>query len=244
MSFDWLFAPAEWADGQLENVLAGSPLFVAVLLAAALGLRHAADPDHLIAVTSLVATRAGTVRDAAVLGAYWGLGHTTTLIAIGLPLIALDRGLPRGVERTAEQAVGLVIVALGTLALFRWMRGFVRLRWHRHGRQLGHRHVTHGPHEHSGGRSQVSSFAIGMLHGLAGTGAVVLVLVAALDSRGEAAVALAVFAPMSIASMAGCSAGWAAITLRAGQTRSLHAFAAPALGLLSVSFGLWYAGLG
>ena len=75
MSLHLLFEPFERADAWLTRLLEGAPLLVALAIAFILGLRHASDPDHLVAVTSLVAADDGDASRAARLGAWWGLGH-------------------------------------------------------------------------------------------------------------------------------------------------------------------------
>ncbi len=75
-----------------------------------LGLRHASDPDHLVAVTSLVAAEGGDTRKAARLGAWWGVGHAGALLAIGIPLIAFKTELPAVARVGAEKAIGVVIL--------------------------------------------------------------------------------------------------------------------------------------
>ncbi len=117
MSFEVLFEPLESIDAWLAGLLAGAPLAVSLAIAFVLGLRHASDPDHLVAVTSLVAAEDGDVRGAARLGAWWGLGHAATLLAIGLPLIALKSELPAWLERGAETGIGLVILVLAARVL-------------------------------------------------------------------------------------------------------------------------------
>lgn len=71
-----------------------------------MGLRHASDPDHLVAVTSLVAAEGRGTRDATRLGAWWGLGHGLTLLALGVPLIVFKSAMPAWLESGAEKAVG------------------------------------------------------------------------------------------------------------------------------------------
>ena len=100
-------------DGWLTDLMTGAPLLVALGAAFLLGLRHATDPDHVVAVTSLVAADDGDVRGA------WGLGHAGTLLAAGLPLIALKGELPPSLERGAETAVGVVIVLLAARVIYR-----------------------------------------------------------------------------------------------------------------------------
>ena len=106
MGFEWLFGPVEHADEWLTGLFDGVPLLVALLIALALGLRHASDPDHLVAVTSLMASEDADTRAAARLGAWWGAGHAATLLLIGAPLILFRSELPLWLERGAEKAVG------------------------------------------------------------------------------------------------------------------------------------------
>ena len=75
-----------------------------------LGPRHASDPDHLVAVTSLVAADGGDARGAARLGAWWGVGHAAALLLLGIPLIVFKSELPAWLESGAEKAIGLVII--------------------------------------------------------------------------------------------------------------------------------------
>ncbi len=88
IDFEFLFRPVEELDAWITGLFAGAPLLVALGIAFVLGLRHASDPDHLVAVTSLVAADDGGTRSATRLGAWWGLGHAAILVALGVPLIA------------------------------------------------------------------------------------------------------------------------------------------------------------
>src|ERR671910_919701 len=108
MSFDFLFTPVEQLDRLITGLFQGAPLVVALGIALLLGLRHASDPDHLVAVTSLVAADDGDTRKAARLGAWWGVGHAGALLVIGIPLIAFKTELPVWFESGAEKAIGLV----------------------------------------------------------------------------------------------------------------------------------------
>jgi ABC-type nickel/cobalt efflux system permease component RcnA len=242
----------EAIDAWLTSLIEGAPLLVALAIAFVLGLRHASDPDHLVAVSSLVAAEDGDVRAATRLGAWWGVGHALTLLLVGLPLIALKEELPDWLERAAETGVGLVILALGLRVLVKWVRGDYRAGPHRHDeydqrhRAHDHRHLRHGAasaHHHRHVRSPRQAFGIGMLHGLAGTGAVVVLLIAALPGRVEAAAALAVFAPMSILSMALFTSAFAWVLTRPVVAPLYRTVLVPALGAFGLVFGLWYAGI-
>jgi ABC-type nickel/cobalt efflux system permease component RcnA len=242
---DVLFQPVESLDEWLTSLIDGAPLLVALAIAFVLGLRHASDPDHLVAVSSLVAADDGDVRAATRLGAWWGSGHALTLLVVGLPLIALKEQLPAWLERGAETGVGLVILALGVRVLVKWLRGDYRASPHHH-HEHDHRHLRHGEgsaHHHRHVRSPRQAFGIGMLHGLAGTGAVVVLLIAALPGRVEAAAALAVFAPMSIVSMAIFTSAFAWVLTRPVVAPLYRTVLVPALGAFGLVFGLWYAGI-
>jgi ABC-type nickel/cobalt efflux system permease component RcnA len=245
MSFDFLFKPVEELDAWLTGILDGAPLLVALLVAFVLGLRHASDPDHLVAVTSLVAAEDGDTRKAARLGAWWGAGHASVLLMIGLPLIFLKSQLPAWLESGAEKAVGVVILALGARVMLKWLRGDYRSGAHAHPRAHPmRRHLRRGgPHGHTRVRSPAQAMSIGMLHGLAGTGAVVLLLIAALPTKLEAALALGLFAPMSAVSMAACTATFAWVLTRPAIEPVYRTVLIPGLAVFGLSFGLWYTGL-
>jgi ABC-type nickel/cobalt efflux system permease component RcnA len=244
MNFEFLFKPVEELDALLTGLFDGAPLLVALGVAFLLGLRHASDPDHLVAVTSLVASEDGDTRKAARLGAWWGVGHAGALLAIGIPLIAFKTELPAGLESGAEKAIGVVIVLLAARVIYKWARGDYRATAHEHHEGHGRRrHLRRGgAHAHAKPRTRGQAISIGLLHGLAGTGAVVLLLIAALPSRLEAGLALAVFAPMSIASMAALTAAFAWVLTRPLIEPVYRTVLIPALGLFGVMFGVWYIG--
>jgi hypothetical protein len=244
MNFDFLFEPFEHVDEQLTSLFDGAPTLAVVALALVLGLRHASDPDHLVAVTSLVATGAAEVRDAARIGAWWGLGHAATLLALGLPLIALRAELPSSFEEAAERLVGVVIIVLAARVVVCWARGGYRVESHRHPPATVHRHVSTGPHSHPRvPREAAQAAAVGTLHGLAGTGAIVVLLITAIPSQEAALAALLVFAPMSVVSMALCTGAFAWLFTRRRVAPVFRRVLMPAMGLFGLLFGVWYAGL-
>jgi high-affinity nickel permease len=253
VSFEFLFQPLEQLDLWIEGLFNGAPLLVALGIALMLGLRHASDPDHLVAVTSLVAADGGDTRAATRLGAWWGVGHGLTLLVIGLPLIFFKSELPAWLETGAEKTVGVVILFLAARVIYKWMKGDYRMTAHAHravhADELGgherRRHLRRGDggHAHRHVRSPRQAFGIGMLHGLAGTGAVVLLLIAALPTQLEAAAALAVFAPMSVASMALLTGVFAWVLTRPIVEPVYRTVLIPALGVFALMFGAWYTGL-
>jgi high-affinity nickel permease len=235
VDFDFLFKPFEHLDELLTSMLDGEPLLVVLALAVLLGLRHASDPDHLVAVTSLVAAGSTDVRGAARIGAWWGAGHAATMVVLGLPLIVLSTQLPSWLETAAERLVGVVILLLAARLLVKWVRGGYRAERHSHPPGVVHRHLHTGEHTHAA--------AVGTLHGLAGTGAIVLLLIAALPTTEIAIAALLVFAPMSVLSMAAMTAAFAWFFTRPLMDPLFRRVLMPLMGALGLLFGAWYAGL-
>lgn len=124
--------------------------------------------------------------------------------------------------------------------LAKWLRGDYRLS--HAGEDHHHRHLHQGGHEHEG-RTPHQAAAIGVVHGLGGTGAIVVLLIAALPTRVEAAAALALFAPMSILSMAGITGLYAWVLTRRLIEPVYRTVLIPLLGMFGLAFGAWYAGL-
>jgi cytochrome c biogenesis protein CcdA len=243
-------------DQGIAGLGEGAGLAVCLIVALLLGLRHATDPDHLTAVSTLVASDpAGGVRRARRLGLAWGAGHALTLVALGLPVVLLGGGLPDSVQAAAEIAVGVLIVVLALRLLVRWHHGYFHVHEHRHG-EVVHAH----PHAHEGeplethpsrhvhdhpeelGRSPAAAFGIGLVHGVGGSGGAGILLVGAVSDGPEAAAALLVFAAATAISMALLSTLVGSALVRPPLWRRLGA-AAPVMGGGSLVFGLWY-GLG
>ena len=130
-------------DGWLVSFSDGATLLVVIAVAILLGLRHASDPDHLAAVTTLIASEKDheRLRKAGIMGLLWGAGHGTTLVLIGVPLVLFNRYLPETVQQAAETLIGLIIVALAARLVFQWRRGPLHAHVHTHDGGQAHRHV-------------------------------------------------------------------------------------------------------
>jgi sulfite exporter TauE/SafE len=233
-------------DNTLSHLAAGHGAAVVILVAFALGLRHASDPDHLVAVSTLVAgTREGAARAAGRLGAAWGAGHATTLLALGLPILLVRAYIPTQVQSAAEVLIGLVIVALALRMLARWRAGAYHVHLHRHDGRVHthvHSHAEAPSHAHVHPvRTPAQAFSIGLLHGIAGSGAVAVLLIAAVPNRAVAAVALVVLA-------LGCALSMTALSVVVGRIFTAHVArrrlvaAIPTLAGTALLFGAWYVG--
>src|SRR5919197_1678323 len=113
-------------DQLISGFGAGGGLLVVLGVALLLGLRHATDPDHLVAVSTLLATESDRpARRATRLGLAWGVGHASSLVALGIPVVLLGGHVPRPVQETADVLVGAVIMALALRLVRHWRRGGV-----------------------------------------------------------------------------------------------------------------------
>ena len=228
-------------DDRIASFSDGTTLLVVVAVAIVLGLRHAADPDHLAAVSTLIASeRDRAARRAGALGLAWGLGHATSLFAFGLPIVLYRAYLPAAAQSGAETLVGVLIVGLAVWLLVRWRRGLFHVHGHDHDGGP-HTHVHTHPHAHPArARTPWQACVIGLVHGLGGSAGVGILLLSAIPSHALAVAALALFALFTAVSMAALSTGLGLTLTRAPLRRSFHRLA-PVLGLVSLAFGLWYA---
>jgi ABC-type nickel/cobalt efflux system permease component RcnA len=222
-----MFGLDDWIAGLSD----GASFAVVVLVATLLGLRHATDPDHIAAVTTLIASgRERATRSAARLGAWWGLGHAVTLVLFGVPILVGGRYLPERLQQSAETAVAALIVFLALRLLVRWRHGYLNLHAHPHP-DHDHRHAV---------RTPAGAFGIGLVHGMGGSAGVGILLLAAIPSQTAALVALVILALFTAVSMTIVTSGFG-WTLSLRPVAGAVAASVPAIGLSSLAFGLWYA---
>jgi ABC-type nickel/cobalt efflux system permease component RcnA len=231
-------------DDLIASYSDGAAVWLVLLVAILLGLRHATDPDHLAAVTTLVAgTREQVARTAAGLGLAWGAGHALTLFAFGLPILLLDKYLPERVQQAAETAIAFVIAYLAVRLLVRWRRGAFHVHEHDHAGTTHshlHGHAAERGHGHAHrARTKLGAFGIGLVHGMGGSAGVGILLVAAIESTWLSVAALALLAIFTGVSMTLVSTGFGA-TLASRPAQASFELVAPALGVASLAFGVWY----
>ena len=236
-------------DGWLEGFMHGpASLGVILLISALLGLRHASDPDHLAAVTTLIASEEDLdkIRKAGFMGLLWGAGHGTTLVLIGLPLVLFNRYLPEVVQQAAEALIGAIIILLAVRLLLRWRWGLFHVHHHSHGGEP-HRHVhSHAgeadeAHEHAHKRrTPLGAYGVGLIHGIGGSGGLTLLLLSTISDKAQAAGALLLFAAGTAVSMALLSTAFG-LAIAGGPLGRNFERVAPVLGVLGVAFGAWYA---
>jgi len=232
-----------------------------------LGMRHATDPDHVIAVTTIV-SRQRSIRHAALIGVLWGMGHTITILVVGSAIILFGLVIPPRVGLTMELSVGLMLILLGILSLsgiMRWIKETVTpFQPGQHAHPHGHGDYIHShPHGHSpekhghaedatpvgwmdrtfgrlGFYQVVRPLAVGIVHGLAGSAAVALLVLTTIRVPSWAVLYLLVF---GIGTVAGMMLITAAIAVPFAFSESrfavLNRSLGMASGLLSLAFGLF-----
>jgi high-affinity nickel permease len=222
---------------------------MALPLGFVLGLRHALDADHVVAVSTLASQHRSVVRSC-LLGTFWGAGHTAALLAVSLLMIVFKVTISPALERSLETAVGVVLVLLGGHVLLRVLGdGTLHAHEHAHGgRPHRHWHVhlgaaagTEESHGHThllrlGGRP----FLVGLLHGMAGSAALMLLALAAIPSPLGILLYVLVFGVGSTLGMLVVS-GLIGLpmALTAGRSRAAHVGLQVAAGAASVALGLW-----
>jgi len=183
-----------------------------LLLGFLLGMRHALESDHVAAVASL-ATRSTSVTDSVRLGAVWGLGHTLTLFVFGSMVLLMDSMIPQRLALGLEFAVGLMLVLLGIDVLWRVMHERVHFHMHRHGNGIRHIHAhshaderghpgIHRHHHPDRAAFPLRALFVGLMHGMAGSAALILLTLQAVDTPWTGMFYIALFGIGSIAGMA------------------------------------------
>lgn len=237
-----------------------------------IGMKHATEADHLAAVATL-ATRSHSTWDALRQGAAWGLGHALTLMLFGGLVLGLGRSIPPQIEQGLELVVGLMLLALGFDVLRRLRRQSVHFHVHQHGDGLRHFHAhSHAtialqpnhavpdftrlqfqsevgahadlPHDHAHpARLPRRALLIGMVHGLAGSAALIVLSLEAAASVPMGLLYVLLFGAGSMLGMALLSVAIALpLRLSGGVLDGVHRGLTAGFGLLSCGMGLWLIG--
>ena len=238
-----------------------------IALGFCLGMRHATDPDHVIAVTTIV-SRQRSVRQAAMIGVLWGMGHTITILVVGSAIILFGIVIPARVGLTMELSVGLMLILLGILNLTGIMRWITETVTPGHGGHHAHPHghgdyVHSHAHEHSPekhGHSEdatpvgwmdrvfgrmglyqiIRPLAVGIVHGLAGSAAVALLVLTTIRVPSWAVVYLLVFGIGTVAGMMLITAAIAVpFTYSEKRFARLNRGLGIVSGLVSLAFGIF-----
>jgi len=228
--------------------------FSVLLLGFLLGLKHATEADHLAAVATL-ATRQSSVGQTVRQGVAWGVGHTLTLVTIGTVVLLFGKAIPSNVAQFLELAVGVMLVLLGADVLRRLLRARVHFHVHSHDGGIRHMHAHRHAHASAVGllhrgqsrhehvhpqRLPLRALAIGIMHGMAGSAALILLSLEAVQSLPMGVLYMLVFGSGSIVGMALLSVA-IAIPLRVstGGMERVHRGLTVLVGAFSVGLGLY-----
>ena len=230
-------------------------VFSILLVGLLLGMKHATEADHLAAVATL-ATREGSLGQTLRQGVAWGVGHTLSLTLFGGVVFMLGQAISPGLEQALETAVGIMLIVLGADVLRRLIVERIHFHVHRHASQDGrlhehehvhaHSHRGEGAHETSAHRHEhvrrwpLRALAVGMMHGLAGSAALVMLSLKSLPSWSVGLGYIAVFGVGSIVGMALLSVAIALpLRLSASYLLGLHRSMTGLVGLFSCALGAW-----
>jgi ABC-type nickel/cobalt efflux system permease component RcnA len=238
-----------------NNINVAAPTGI-LLLGLVTGLRHSIEADHVAAVLSVVASNRKNIKRASMLGAIWGLGHTTSLFVAGLVVLLLAVNISDTISNRLEFGVGIMLVFLGVTTFTGWsigkfFKGLRRRKWssspsssshdhihHHQGNVVhSHRHVHDDEHGHGH-----KSLIIGMIHGMAGSGALLLIVLSTINSIPLGLAYIAIFGAGSIGGMAGISTlmGIPFVKLSNSAKISMALRYAAAITTLAIGAGLIY----
>src|SRR3954451_520643 len=177
--------------------------FLSILaLGFVLGIKHAIEPDHVIAV-STIASQSKKLLRSSLAGVFWGIGHTATLLIVGVILIFMKGEIPEKWAMSLEFLVGIMLVYLGITTILSLKN--IHLHKHQHDgdeHKHVHSHESSGKHEHKHQHdTYLKSMLIGLVHGLAGSGAMVLLTMSTVKSVGEAAIYILIFGAGTVMGM-------------------------------------------
>ena len=213
-----------------------------------MGIRHALEADHLAAVTSM-SSPGGGLKHGVVRGGAWGLGHTLTLLIVGATCLLMGFQVPDRLARTFDGVVGLMLIALGADVFRRMRRGRLHIHLHRHDdvvhlhahRHDATRHADRHAHDHAHSQNfPLRAVAVGAVHGMAGSAALVLLT---LRQSGSVWLGVGYIVIFGLGSMLGMATLSAVISMplrvsaRAFTRAAVHLEIA--IGLLTIGAGLW-----
>ena len=232
----------------MEEQLAELGLLAALVLGILLGSKHSLDPDHVVAVSTIVSEYKNPLRSFWV-GISWGLGHTTTLLIIGIVIIALRLTIPERMALLFEFAVGVMLVGLGIQVIYSFRKKKVHQHAHGHEEEAHHHfhshskspeHVPEHHNTHGIGKPFLrrKSYVIGLVHGLAGSAALMLLVLASIESPIAGLAYILLFGLGSVLSMGIMTVIIGLpFVMSAGRLPNLNRTIQFAVGSLSILFG-------
>ncbi|MGZ9816034.1 urease accessory protein UreH domain-containing protein [Peribacillus simplex] len=184
-----------------------------------LGIKHALEPDHIIAV-STIASQSKKIWKSSLAGVFWGIGHTLTLFVFGVILILLKNEIPEAWAMSLEFLVGIMLVYLGFTTIFSWKQP--------------------ERHDHTGRATYLKSMIVGIVHGLAGSAAMVLLTISTIDEAWQGAIYIIIFGVGTCIGMLLFTTILSIPFVTSSSSKKVNRLLIRLTGVISTVFGIYY----
>ncbi|MBO1000613.1 sulfite exporter TauE/SafE family protein [Bacillus sp. SD075] len=194
-------------------------LLLVLAIGFVLGIKHALEPDHIIAV-STIASQSKKIWKSSLAGIFWGIGHTLTLLLFGVILILLKNEIPEAWAMSLEFLVGIMLVYLGITTIFSWKRT--------------------ERHDHTGRATYLKSMLVGIIHGLAGSAAMVLLTISTIDAAWQGAIYIIIFGVGTCIGMLLFTTILSIPFVTSSSSKKVNRSLIRLTGVISTVFGIYY----
>lgn len=194
-------------------------LLLVLAIGFVLGIKHALEPDHIIAV-STIASQSKKIWKSSLAGLFWGIGHTLTLLVFGVILILLKNEIPEAWTMSLEFLVGIMLVYLGITTIFSWKQT--------------------KRHDHTGRATYLKSMLVGIVHGLAGSAAMVLLTLSTIDAAWQGAIYIIIFGVGTCIGMLLFTTILSIPFVTSSSSKKVNLLLIRLTGVVSTLFGIYY----
>ncbi|MCD1159765.1 HoxN/HupN/NixA family nickel/cobalt transporter [Peribacillus frigoritolerans] len=194
-------------------------LLLVLAIGFVLGIKHALEPDHIIAV-STIASQSKKIWKSSLAGVFWGIGHTLTLLVFGVILILLKNEIPEAWTMSLEFLVGIMLVYLGITTIFSWKQT--------------------KRHDHTGRATYLKSMLVGIVHGLAGSAAMVLLTLSTIDAAWQGAIYIIIFGVGTCIGMLLFTTILSIPFVTSSSSKKVNLLLIRLTGVISTLFGIYY----
>ncbi|MED3983023.1 sulfite exporter TauE/SafE family protein [Peribacillus simplex] len=194
-------------------------LLLVLAIGFVLGIKHALEPDHIIAV-STIASQSKKIWKSSLAGVFWGIGHTLTLLVFGVILILLKNEIPEAWAMSLEFLVGIMLVYLGITTIFSWKQT--------------------ERHDHTGRATYLKSMLVGIVHGLAGSAAMVLLTISTIDEAWQGAIYIIIFGVGTCIGMLLFTTILSIPFVTSSSSKKVNRLLIRLTGVISTVFGIYY----
>ncbi|MCF7621263.1 MULTISPECIES: urease accessory protein UreH [Bacillaceae] len=194
-------------------------LLLVLAIGFVLGIKHALEPDHIIAV-STIASQSKKIWKSSLAGLFWGIGHTLTLLVFGVILILFKNEIPEAWTMSLEFLVGIMLVYLGITTIFSWKQT--------------------KRHDHTGRATYLKSMLVGIVHGLAGSAAMVLLTLSTIDAAWQGAIYIIIFGVGTCIGMLLFTTILSIPFVTSSSSKKVNLLLIRLTGVISTLFGIYY----